>query len=224
MPNISIIIPAFNEEKYIEKTIQSIKKSSSKDYEIIVALDSCTDKTEDIVKKLNVKYITLKSRKAAAARNAGAKLARGEILVFLDADTLIPKDLLKDLPNTMKTCTIATCKAEPDIKKFLTSLLIKAKDAAIALGLIKTSNGIIITTKKIFLKIGGFTLLPYHEDGLFIRAAARLGKFTFLNNHIVIQSMRRYIILGYITPLLFWGIEWIKGLANKRSKIYPAAR
>jgi glycosyltransferase involved in cell wall biosynthesis len=224
MPKISIIIPAFNEEKYIEKTIQKIKKSTIKDYEIIVALDSCTDNTEKIVKKLNVKYIKVNARKASAARNAGVKLARGEILVFLDADTLIPKELLEELPETMKTCTIATCKAEPDVKKFLTSLLIKAKDLVISMGLIKTSNGIIITTNKIFNKVGGFPLLPYHEDGVFIRAAAKLGKFTFLSNHIVIQSMRRYIILGYITPLLFWGIEWVKGLFNKRSKIYPAAR
>ena len=59
---ISFIIPAHNEEKYIEKTLKSIKNSDINNYEIIVVCDNCTDKTYDLSKKYTKKiYQTKKS-------------------------------------------------------------------------------------------------------------------------------------------------------------------
>ena len=61
-PILSIIIPAHNEEKYIEKTLKSIKNSDINNYEIIVVCDNCTDKTYDLSKKYTKKiYQTKKS-------------------------------------------------------------------------------------------------------------------------------------------------------------------
>tara|TARA_Y100000031_G_C8169959_1_gene361288 strand:- start:281 stop:961 length:681 start_codon:yes stop_codon:yes gene_type:complete len=226
MPKISIIIPAYNEEKYIKKTIDSIIKSDFKDYEIIIVLDSCTDNTSEVIKQYkDLKFITVNARKASVARNAGVKLAKSNILIFLDADTLIPKHLLSVIASEFEPYAIGTVKAEPDIKRLGEKIIVYGKDILIGAHIIKTSNGIIITNKSTFDLVGGFdNTKAYHEDGIFVRQASKLGKFLYINNQVVTNSMRRYEILGYLTPTLFWIKEFFKGLIGKRAKVYPAAR
>ena len=82
---LSIIIPTKNEEKYLPKLLESIKKQTFKDYEIIVADNKSTDKTKKIAKKYKCKIV--KGGLPGKARNRGAKSAIGNILLFLDADT-----------------------------------------------------------------------------------------------------------------------------------------
>jgi len=86
----SIIIPAFNVEKYIEKCINSILKQTLKDFEIIIIDDNSSDNTVNIVEQYNDKRINLiknKKRKfAGGARNRGIKTAKGKYVVLLDSD------------------------------------------------------------------------------------------------------------------------------------------
>ncbi|GBF11053.1 MAG: glycosyltransferase family 2 protein [Tepidibacillus sp.] len=89
-PKISIIVPAFNEEKYIESTIQAIRKWTY-DKEIIIVDDGSTDKTKEILMKIAsdsvVKPIFLKLNQGKGqALKAGVKQAEGEVIMFLDAD------------------------------------------------------------------------------------------------------------------------------------------
>ncbi len=98
---ISVIIPAYNEEKVIKRTINSILKSNYDDYEIIVVDNGSTDSTVNIVKNIKSDKIRLfkytRKRGPAAARNYGAKKARGDVLFFLDADDFIKKNTLKKI-------------------------------------------------------------------------------------------------------------------------------
>ncbi len=97
-PYLSIIIPAYNSAKTIEEVLFSIFTSSFKEFEVIVIDDLSEDKTLNLVKKFkkegkhkNLRFIRVKTKKGAGgARNLGARHARGEVLVFLDSDTLIP--------------------------------------------------------------------------------------------------------------------------------------
>ncbi len=82
---LSIIIPTKNEEKYLPKLLASVKKQSFRDYEIIVADNNSKDKTRKIAEKYKCKIV--KGGLPGKARNAGAKIAKGDILLFLDADT-----------------------------------------------------------------------------------------------------------------------------------------
>src|SRR3989344_4462300 len=91
---ISIIIPTFNEEKYLPKLLNCIKNQTYKDYEIIIADANSKDKTKAIAKKYGCK--TVRGGLPAVGRNNGAKAAKGDILLFLDADSLIEKDFLKN--------------------------------------------------------------------------------------------------------------------------------
>jgi glycosyltransferase involved in cell wall biosynthesis len=90
---LSIIIPTKNEKEYLPALLESIKKQTFKDYEIIVADNNSRDKTKKIAKKYGCKIV--KGGLPGKARNIGAKSATGNILLFLDADTgLKNKDFL----------------------------------------------------------------------------------------------------------------------------------
>lgn len=98
MPKVSVIIPAYNEEKDIKNCLDSLFKQSYKDFEILVIDDGSTDKTKLIAKKYNgVKLIEGAHKGPGFSRNFGAKNSKGEILVFVDADMTFDKDYLKNL-------------------------------------------------------------------------------------------------------------------------------
>lgn len=87
---VSVIIPAFNAEKYIKASIDSILMQTFKDFEIIVVDDGSTDNTKEIlnpyIKKSLIRYIYRENRGPGAARNTGIRAARGKYICFLDAD------------------------------------------------------------------------------------------------------------------------------------------
>lgn len=100
----SIIIPSYNVEKYIERTIISLKNQNFDDYEIIIIDDFSTDTTLSVLNRLQLKYcfklITLSSNKGVSnARNIGIENSKGEYLLFLDADDLLAEFSLKKLYN-----------------------------------------------------------------------------------------------------------------------------
>src|SRR3990167_1885346 len=99
---LSVIIPTYNEEKVVGECISSLDKQTYSDFETIMVDDGSTDGTLDILKALrgkidNLKILKQKHKGPGAARNLGAKEARGDILVFVDADMTFDKNFLKNL-------------------------------------------------------------------------------------------------------------------------------
>lgn len=96
-PNISVIIPLYNKEKSIKKTIDSLQKQTFQDFEIIIVNDGSTDNSVNIVEKIGDKRIKLIHQKNAgpsSARNTGISNASADWIVFLDADDeLLPNAL-----------------------------------------------------------------------------------------------------------------------------------
>lgn len=104
---ISIIIPVYNAEKYIEKCLDSILQSKYDNYEIIIVNDGSTDKTEEIIKNYqilykNIKLITKNNGGSASARNVGLDNAQGEYIAFVDADDYIDMNYLNIMYEIMK--------------------------------------------------------------------------------------------------------------------------
>ncbi|MCX6704833.1 MAG: glycosyltransferase family 2 protein [Candidatus Woesebacteria bacterium] len=99
---ISIIIPTYNEKKVLGACIESLGKQTFTDFEIIVVDDGSTDTTSQILRGAsktlpNLRFLTQKHGGPGAARNLGAKEAKGDILVFVDADMTFDKDFLVNL-------------------------------------------------------------------------------------------------------------------------------
>jgi len=102
MKKVSVVIPVYNEEAVIGDCLKSLEKQTYEDFGVIIIDDGSTDKTLDILSKLqttNYKLQILKQKHKGpgAARNLGAKGTRGEILVFVDADMTFDKDFIKKL-------------------------------------------------------------------------------------------------------------------------------
>jgi len=108
MPKISVIIPAYNVEKYIEKNLKSLKDQTFKDFEAIIINDGSTDNTEKIIKevlqdtKFQWKLINQENQGVSATRNRGIIESKGEYISFLDSDDYYHPTFLEKMYNKGK--------------------------------------------------------------------------------------------------------------------------
>ena len=99
MPLVSVIIPVFNAEKTINKTLASIFDQTFKNFEIIAINDGSKDKSQKILEQYKDKITIVKqpNQGAPLARNAGAKLAQGRYIIFVDDDIILQPDMLEKM-------------------------------------------------------------------------------------------------------------------------------
>ncbi len=118
IPLVSVIVPAYNVEKYISVCLDSILRQSMSDFELICVNDGSTDKTGRILEEYKlidrrIKLIHQQNRGAGAARNAGIDLAKGKYLAILDADDIYNENLLLKLvaaaENDKSEITVCRC-------------------------------------------------------------------------------------------------------------------
>ncbi|OGG00541.1 hypothetical protein A2Y99_04230, partial [Candidatus Gottesmanbacteria bacterium RBG_13_37_7] len=96
-PLISVVIPAYNEERYLPLCLESLKKQTFTDFEIIVIDNNCTDKTAVIAKKFGVKMVKEKIQGMIPARNRGFDEARTDFIARTDADTIVSSNWLESI-------------------------------------------------------------------------------------------------------------------------------
>ena len=97
MPNVSVIIPTYNRERFIREAVVSALEQSYRDFEVIVIDDGSTDATGEIIHSLGsdrVRYVYQANTGRSAARNRGLREARGRYIAFLDSDDLYLKEKL----------------------------------------------------------------------------------------------------------------------------------
>jgi glycosyltransferase involved in cell wall biosynthesis len=94
---ISFVIPAHNEEGLIGATVRAVHDAAAGlEHEVIVADDGSTDRTAEVARGEGAVVVRIEARHIAAARNAGARASSGEMLVFVDADTIVPREALRE--------------------------------------------------------------------------------------------------------------------------------
>lgn len=108
MSKVSVIVPVYNAEKYLEKCISSIANQTMKDIEIIAINDGSTDNSLNILDSLSMRYkgrlrvISKENGGAGSARNIGIENANGEFIKFVDADDYLKLDILERMYNIAK--------------------------------------------------------------------------------------------------------------------------
>src|SRR3990167_251912 len=98
---VSVIIPVYNEEKIIESCINSLQNQTYHPLEIILVDDGSSDNTLKIAEKFNIPVLKQNHQGPGPARNLGASIAKGETLVFVDADMTFDKNFIKDLTKAI---------------------------------------------------------------------------------------------------------------------------
>ena len=101
-PLVSVIIPAYNEEASLAQALESLSHQTYPNLEALVVDDGSTDETPEIAARYPVRLIRSDHRGPGAARNRGAREARGEILVFVDADMLLDADFVEQLTRPIR--------------------------------------------------------------------------------------------------------------------------
>lgn len=216
---ISVVICAYNEEKGISKCIENLKNLDfpKENYEIVVVDNASTDKTSEIAKSLGARVVLEKEKGIAHARQKGSEEARGEIIAFTDADTIVPK-------NWLKTIAEAFAKDEKLVGfggtyrinsgSFLSRFVMNNGMYPLYLfGKIVTGGWILIGPnmayrKWAFEKTGGFnTSLPQGEDTDISQKLQKFGKVKLINGFYVYQGGRRFE-KGLVKGLLSYGFNW----------------
>lgn len=198
---LSIIIPTLNEEKYLPQLLQSIKEQSFSDYEIIVSDGKSLDQTVEIAKSYDCKVIVSDGarRHPSIQRNDGTNVAKGEIVLFLDADTSLPdNNFLQKIVEDFYKRELGVAGFFIDFKsnkffyKFYYGLYNGLAFLAQRIKPLAVGAGIVIK-KSLHDKIGGFDETIFiGEDQVYCEKAARLEKFRLIKKTKIFFSIRRF--------------------------------
>lgn len=223
---ISIIIPTLNEEKYLPLLLRAIKKQNfNGDYEIIVADADSVDKTREIARNYGCKVI--KGGLPPKGRNVGAKIAKGDIFLFLDADNIhLPENLLEKLLKEFRErdLGVAAFPIYPNGNRFdkFAYRVYNWWTKVTQNFLPHATNGILVR-REIHQKNGGFDEeIKIAEDHEYVRRAKKYGKFGFIETDPVLTSSRRFERDGRFktySKYLLAGI-WMLFLASIRTDIF----
>jgi len=239
-PQLSIIIPTLNEEKYLPLLLQDLSIQTDKNFEIILVDGNSKDKTIQIAKKYSLslpslQIHSLKQAHVCLQRNIGAKYANSKILLFSDADNRLPPNFLNDIVQYLSShqVNILTTWYKP------ISNLILHKGIALYNNLTQEVESIlkfnyiqeslVIVDKNTFWEIGGFnSSCNYGEGNEFIRKAYQLNKtINTIRQPYYYYSFRRYINGGFCklivrTSYLYFAKIFGDKYRNKISPIlYP---
>jgi len=225
-PRISVIIPAYNEEKYLAATLDSVdqaidayRESHGRAVEVIVVDNNSSDRTGAIARGRGAKVVWEGRNQIAAARNTGAKAACGEIVAFLDADDHLSPNFFTLLDEAMSSGQYIGGGARIvwDQRSIWVSLFNGLGNGLRQM--LGVSNALPFASGESFEKIGGFDERYYAgEDMKFAADLKRLGKtegkkFCVIKDGYVLKSARKFdrygglaISLGF---LMFLCCPWL---------------
>jgi len=227
---ISIVIPAYNEENYLPATLEKIRASLESvecDSETIVVDNESSDKTRLIAERFAAKVFTESEHNIAKVRNTGAKNAVGDVLIFVDADTLVPEILFQKITDAMKEEKCFGGSVAVDYQRFERKWMkIYLRGWQFWGTLFNMKQGATqFCRKSAFEKLGGYDETIFMgEDVIFYWRLAKFaeqsdGRLFFIKNPKVITSTRRFDRMSIWKTLLLTHPLFIL-LTSKRKKFW----
>ena len=203
-PEISVIIPALNEEKYLGRTLDGLRRQSFKNFETIVVDGGSRDSTRRIAGRY-AKVIIERRPGIGRGRNAGAARARGSILVFIDADTKPSPSLLKEYHLALGSGN-AVAATGPILPLEKSSRRINLGFKLVSVFMVRVSILIgrpsivgsnFAVRKDVFDRLGGFknSLITY-EDWELSHRLKKSGRVLYVPNALAYTSARRVLAWG----------------------------
>ncbi|MEA1944641.1 MAG: glycosyltransferase [Euryarchaeota archaeon] len=209
-PEISVIIPVLNEERYLERTLRSIaNQNTTTSYELIVSDNGSTDESLRIAEQHADLIVHCDEKGTGACRHCGAGHANGRYLAFIDADTIIPDYYLEWMHDRFAEGLVAFAAAfrfsrnEPQSVKLaekITNHYLIMRDKILE----PTLPGFNTCVRKdAYFEIGGFRNVPL-EDIDFSRRMSKIGKIRYFHEVTVITSSRRLEKMGLLGTLYYY--------------------
>ena len=232
----SIIVPIYNEEKYLENTLNKLLELhyDKNCFEIILVENGSTDKSYNIALSYKNKIDNIKilqsDKGVSKAKNLGLEHTdeKSDFTIFLDADTLLEKDFLNELNNYLnknsdKNLSIGTTSIKPTGS---VTLYDKCWFKFFDIGhrFTKTSYSIQIAKTDVAKNIKFDEDLHYSEDLKFINEMLVFGNFFFLNTNQVATSTRRFKQDGYFKTLFYWNKQALTPEYLKKNRPYSSVR
>jgi glycosyltransferase involved in cell wall biosynthesis len=232
---LSFVVPAYNEELELPEAIAAIRKAAfGQQYEILVVDDGSTDTTAKVAQNAGAEVVSINRRQIAAARNAGAVHARGDILFFVDADTRISeKQVSGAIASLEEGCSGGGARIVVGGHVPLWARISLKVFCTIYFGLSLGAGAFLFTTRKNFDAVGGFDeMLFIGEEIYFSVALWKLGRFRILREPVVTsgRKLRMYSareILGNSLSVILRGPSgarsrkglhiWYDGKRERRS-------
>lgn len=211
MNMLSFIVPAYNEEFELGRSIAAIRNaanSSAYPYEIIVVDDGSTDATARIAEAEGAALVQIRRRQIAAARNAGAKAARGEVLFFVDADTRISAVHITEAVAALTagcsggSARVAVEGAIPSWARIFLRVF-----SLVYFGINLGAGAFLFTTRENFDRVGGFDEDLFIGEEVFLSIALKkIGPFKLVSAPILTSGRKLRMHSG---PRILWHSFWI---------------
>ncbi|GAC1451494.1 MAG: glycosyltransferase [Steroidobacteraceae bacterium] len=192
---ISFIVPAYNEERLLGATLEALHaagRAVGERYELVVVDDASTDRTALIAQRHGALLVSVAHRQIAATRNSGAREAKGELFIFVDADTIVNQAVVRSAVEAWRNgvvgggAAVEFDGAVPLYARLLMPVVMRLfRVARLAAGCF------LFCTRSAFVAVGGFDEAFYGAEELVMsRALKRCGKFVVLRQAVTTSGRR----------------------------------
>jgi glycosyltransferase involved in cell wall biosynthesis len=215
---ISFVIPAHNEGALIGRTLSAVRESArqlAEPSEVIVVDDASTDGTGEIARGQGARVIPVRFRRIAATRNAGGRAAAGDLLFFVDADTVATAPAVRAAVRALRGGAVgggAAVRFDGPVPLY--AAILERAVLPVLLPLLKMAPGcFLFCTRRAYLAAGGFDeALAWSEEVAFSNRLKRQGRFVLLRESVITsgRKVRAHSALG----LLRVGVRLALGRRN----------
>jgi GT2 family glycosyltransferase len=221
--SISFVVPAWNEERWLPATLAAIRLSAAgigRTHEIVVADDGSDDATAEVARSAGALVVPVSHRQIAATRNSGAQAARGDWLLFVDADTCVTPEVVAAACDALERGAVGGGAAvRMDGTTPLWSKFALATTVRVFRRLRLAAGCFLFCRRADFEAVGGFDEKVYASEEIGLsRALGRRGDFVILREAVVTsgRKLRTYGGRQHLAFLLRILVAGRRGLASRR--------